>query len=108
MFHVLAICAGACAGALARFQVEGDPGSVMTFKPPNPIRIDMSQFIGQDIERLTLGLVDKDGEATEDTWLNVRGTLTSRDILRLKKSGVLPAPDPERRIPQYQKACRTL
>ena len=44
-------------------KVEGDPGSVMTFKPPNPIRIDMSQFIGHDIERLTLGLVDQDGEA---------------------------------------------
>ena len=44
-------------------KVEGDPGSVMTFKPPNPIRIHMSQFIGHDIERLTLGLVDQDGEA---------------------------------------------
>ena len=39
--------------------------------------------------------VDADGEEIEEVWLNVRGTLTSRDILRLKKTGVIPPPDPD-------------
>jgi Na+/H+-dicarboxylate symporter len=39
--------------------------------------------------------VDEEGEEIEETWLNVRGTLTSRDILRLKKIGVISAPDPD-------------
>jgi proton glutamate symport protein len=38
--------------------------------------------------------VGEDGEEVEETWLKVHGTLTTRDILRLKKAGDLPAPDP--------------
>jgi hypothetical protein len=49
------------AGVLARFQIEGDPGSVMVAKFENPIKINISQFIGQDVDKLTINLVDQDG-----------------------------------------------
>ena len=49
------------AGVLARFQIEGDPGSVMVAKFENPIKINISQFIGQDVDKVTINLVDQDG-----------------------------------------------
>ena len=54
------------AGVLARFQIEGTPGSVMTFKPPNPITSDISDYIGQSVDKLTFSLVDQNGDAVTD------------------------------------------
>ena len=54
------------AGVLARFQIEGTPGSLMTFKPPTPIRSDISDFIGSSVDKLTFSLVDQNGDAVTD------------------------------------------
>jgi len=49
-------------GCLARFQVRGDIGSIQAFQPSNPLKIDMSQFIGQEIQKISVGLVDQNSE----------------------------------------------
>ena len=54
------------AGVLARFQIEGTPGSVMTFKPSNPIKSDISDYIGQVIDKLSFSLVDQTGTQVTD------------------------------------------
>ena len=56
----------AARGVLARFQVEGLPGSVMSFKPSTVIKSDVSSFIGSPIDRLTFGLVDQNGDQLPD------------------------------------------
>ena len=55
------------AGVLARFQLEGTPGSVMTFKPSTVIKSDISSFIGTSVDRLSFGLVDQNGNIITDT-----------------------------------------
>ena len=46
---------------LARFQVTGGPGSNMVFRPPNPIKVDVSHLIGGTIDQVKLMLVDQHG-----------------------------------------------
>jgi hypothetical protein len=54
---------GSSAGAtLARFQVTGGPGSNMVFRPPNPIKVDISHLIGGTVEQIKLMLVDQHGK----------------------------------------------
>ena len=36
-------------------------GSNMVFRPPNPIKVDVSQFIGGTIDQVKLMLVDQHG-----------------------------------------------
>eukprot|EP01043_Picozoa_sp_COSAG02_P034435 COSAG02_NODE_2406_length_8930_cov_10.414676_2_plen_100_part_00 len=44
---------GNASGAtLARFQVTGGPGSNMVFRPPNPIKVDVSHLIGGTIDQV--------------------------------------------------------
>ena len=53
---------GNASGAtLARFQVTGGPGSNMVFRPPNPIKVDVSHLIGGTIDQVKLMLVDQHG-----------------------------------------------
>ena len=53
---------GNSAGAtLARFQVTGGPGSNMVFRPPNPIKVDVSHLIGASVQEIKLMLVDQHG-----------------------------------------------
>ena len=53
---------GSSSGAtLARFQVTGGPGSNMVFRPPLPIKVDVSHLIGGTIQEVRLMLVDQHG-----------------------------------------------
>ena len=53
---------GSSSGAtLARFQVTGGPGSNMVFRPPLPIKVDVSHLIGGSIQEIKLMLVDQHG-----------------------------------------------
>ena len=54
------------AGVLARFQIEGSPGAVMTFKPNTVIKSDISQFIGTSVDKLSFSLVDQDSNQITD------------------------------------------
>jgi len=38
----------------------------MTFKPPNPIKSDISDYIGQVIDKLSFSLVDQTGTQVTD------------------------------------------
>ena len=53
--------------------------------------IETAEIVGTE----TVPAFDDEGKEIEETWLNVKGTLTTRDILRLKKSGIIASPDPE-------------
>ena len=44
-----------------RFQVTGGPGSNMVFRPPNPIKVDVSHLIGASVQEIKLMLVDQHG-----------------------------------------------
>ena len=46
---------------LARFQVTGGPGSNMVFRPPLPIKVDVSHLIGGLVSEVKLMLVDQHG-----------------------------------------------
>ena len=56
----------AAAGVLARFQLKGNPGGVMSFEPGVAIKTDISSFIGQDVDNLRFGLVDQNGDPVND------------------------------------------
>ena len=47
--------------SLARFQVTGGPGSNMVFRPPLPIKVDVSHLIGGLVSEVKLMLVDQHG-----------------------------------------------
>ena len=47
--------------SLARFQVTGGPGSNMIFRPPLPIKVDVSHLIGGLVSEVKLMLVDQHG-----------------------------------------------
>lgn len=46
---------------LSTIQVTGGPGSNMVFRPPNPIKVDVSHLIGGTIDQVKLMLVDQHG-----------------------------------------------
>eukprot|EP01046_Picozoa_sp_COSAG06_P009626 COSAG06_NODE_505_length_14944_cov_17.290901_2_plen_457_part_00 len=53
---------GSTSGAtLARFQVTGGPGSNMVFRPPLPIKVDVSHLIGGTLTEVKMMLVDQLG-----------------------------------------------
>ena len=56
----------AAAGVLARFQLKGSPGGVMSFEPNVAIKSDVSTFIGSSLGRLTFGIVDQSGNPVTD------------------------------------------
>ena len=53
---------GSSSGAtLARFQVTGGPGTNMVFRPPLPIKVDVSHLIGGTVDQVKLMLTDQHG-----------------------------------------------
>ncbi len=58
------------AGVLARFQLQGSPGSVMAFEPKSLIKQDCSRFISSGsagvFNQLVFGLVDQHGDEITD------------------------------------------
>jgi hypothetical protein len=53
---------GSSSGAtLAWFQVTGGPGSNMVFRPPLPIKVDVSHLIGGTLTEVKMMLVDQLG-----------------------------------------------
>ena len=53
---------GNASGTLARFAIPKGTqvGDVVAFEHPNPTRVSIQRFVGQDIPRLTFRLVDQD------------------------------------------------
>ena len=55
--------------ALARFAIPkgAQIGDAIPFEHPNPTKVSIQRFVGQDIPRLTFRLVDQDNNAVSDT-----------------------------------------
>jgi hypothetical protein len=60
---------GGSSGTLAQFAIPKgtQPGDIVAFEHPNPVKVSIQQFVGQDINRLTFRLVDQDNAAVTDT-----------------------------------------
>ena len=60
---------GGTSGTLARYAIPKgtQPGDTIAFEHPNPVRISIQSFVGQDIPRLTFRLVDQDNNGVTDT-----------------------------------------
>ena len=60
---------GGTSGTLARFAIPKGTqvGDAIAFEHPNPIKVSIQRFVGQDIPRLTFRLVDQDNNAVTDT-----------------------------------------
>ena len=60
---------GGTSGTLARFAIPKGTqvGDAIAFEHPNPTKVSIQRFVGQDIPRLTFRLVDQDNNAVTDT-----------------------------------------
>ena len=58
---------GSSSGAtLARFQVTGQTGGIMVYRPPTPLKIDSSHLIGAQVNQVSLALTDQHGTRIND------------------------------------------
>ena len=58
---------GSSSGAtLARFQVTGQTGGIMVYRPPTPLKIDSSHLIGAQVNQVSLALTDQHGTRIGD------------------------------------------
>ena len=60
---------GGTSGTLGRFAIPKGTqvGDAIAFEHPNPVKVSVQRFVGQDIPRLTFRLVDQDNSSVTDT-----------------------------------------